>query len=435
MTMRSMTIGAPGTAHAGSPGRLLVLTAALVTALALLLGEGGMTARAATLRDVRLEAGPQTGYRFSSTGAITARKDVTLSGKTTSQTDRRRLVPGRSGIYLRLTTGSLAGYEVLESAVAHIPGKAGDTAYASAATVQMPAGRYLGYRWDTSWGLASTVFGRLGAAATTKATRRAVIDGRPYVLVTGGTWSGTWLPVTAPRSLTAQRLTCEVPAKPAPGSATILRTVATTERKVALTFDMGGRLDPAMDIVERLIVDRVCATLFPTGDALATAQGRAAIALAGAHPELFEMANHTQDHCNLRDGGPSGCPSSPPSADFIAQQLHDASAKTLEVTGMDDRPYWRPPYGASDSRVRSAAAAAGYPVTVMWAIDTIDWKRVSDGGPTTATIAAKVVTNATPGAIVLMHLGGWHTYDALPSMVARLRAAGLQPTTVTDLVR
>jgi hypothetical protein len=49
-------------------------------------------------------------------------------------------------------------------------------------------------------------------------------------------------------------------------------------------------------------------------------------------------------------------------------------------------------------------------------------------------MTSKVVANARPGSVVLMHLGGWNTFDALPSMVARLRAAGLQPTTVTDLM-
>jgi hypothetical protein len=34
-----------------------------------------------------------------------------------------------------------------------------------------------------------------------------------------------------------------------------------------------------------------------------------------------------------------------------------------------------------------------------------------------------------------MHLGGWHTYDALPSMVNRLRNAKLEPTTITSLLR
>ena len=419
-----------------TPGRtvrhvLPALALALGVALTML-----PTAAAATLRDVRLEAGPHSGYRFSTTGAILARKDLTLSGKAMTQTDRRRAVPGRSGIWLRLTSGALAGYELRESPIAYIPGKAGDTAYRPAATISIPAGRYLGYRWDTAWDLASTVYARVGTATTTTATSRAVIDGRPYVRVAAGTWKDTWLPVTEPRGRTAQKITCEVPTKPASTTAVTLRTVSTTERKLSLTFDLGGRLDPALDIVQRLIVDRVCATLFPTGDALATAQGRAAIALAAAHPGLFEFANHTQDHCNLRDGGGgSGCPSTPPSDAFIAAQLAAAEAAIVDVTGRSSKPYWRPPYGAADGRVRSAAAGAGYPVNVMWAIDTIDWRRVSDGGPTTAQIASKVVSGATPGAIVLMHLGGWHTYDALPSMVLRLRAAGLQPTTLTDLLR
>jgi hypothetical protein len=34
-----------------------------------------------------------------------------------------------------------------------------------------------------------------------------------------------------------------------------------------------------------------------------------------------------------------------------------------------------------------------------------------------------------------MHLGGWHTHDALPAMVAQLRAANLQPTTISALLR
>ena len=44
-----------------------------------------------------------------------------------------------------------------------------------------------------------------------------------------------------------------------------------------------------------------------------------------------------------------------------------------------------------------------------------------------------LVTNAKGGSIVLMHLGGWNTYDALPSMVRGLTMRGLQPTTISDL--
>jgi hypothetical protein len=34
-----------------------------------------------------------------------------------------------------------------------------------------------------------------------------------------------------------------------------------------------------------------------------------------------------------------------------------------------------------------------------------------------------------------MHLGGYNTFDALPSTVMRLRAAGLTPTTISQILR
>ena len=80
-------------------------------------------------------------------------------------------------------------------------------------------------------------------------------------------------------------------------------------------------------------------------------------------------------------------------------------------------------------------AAAGYPLTVMWDIDTIDWRPESDGGPTAADIVAKVRANARGGSIVLMHLGGYNTLDALPGILAALREAGLTPATLSEMVR
>lgn len=52
-----------------------------------------------------------------------------------------------------------------------------------------------------------------------------------------------------------------------------------------------------------------------------------------------------------------------------------------------------------------------------------------------AETAAKVVARRTAGGVVLMHLGGSTTRDALPAMIAGLRAASHNPTTVTALYR
>ena len=67
---------------------------------------------------------------------------------------------------------------------------------------------------------------------------------------------------------------------------------------------------------------------------------------------------------------------------------------------------------------------AGWPYVVMWDVDTIDWRPTSDGGPTAADIATKVLSRAQGGSIVLMHLGGFETYKALPGIIDGLKAKG-----------
>jgi peptidoglycan/xylan/chitin deacetylase (PgdA/CDA1 family) len=210
--------------------------------------------------------------------------------------------------------------------------------------------------------------------------------------------------------------------------------------QIALTFDMGGRLDPALSIMDYLIEHRICTTLFPTGAMTQTSIGQAVMARVKAHPELFELASHTMHHCNLRDGG-GGSPSSAPCAvtnpsyAFIQKQMTDAAAILKAATGRDPAPYWRPPYGAYDAGVLDAVGDLGYTKTFMWDIDTIDWRPVADGGPTAYDIANKVRINAVGGSDVLMHLGGFNTRDSLPYMITAVRAKGISPTSISEMLR
>ena len=209
------------------------------------------------------------------------------------------------------------------------------------------------------------------------------------------------------------------------GPATVITHGPRETMQIALTFDMGGRLDPAVDIVQWLIDHNVHATLFPTGKAGTTTDlGRAAINLAATRPDLFVFGNHSWDH--------------PDFTTLTAAQMADQLTKTGTALkgqiGGTTKPYFRPPFGAWTAAVRSGVGAAGWADLVMWDVDTIDWKSTADGGPTAADIVAKVITKSQGGSIVLMHLGGWHTLEALPDLVAGLQAKGLVPVTLTAML-
>jgi peptidoglycan/xylan/chitin deacetylase (PgdA/CDA1 family) len=232
---------------------------------------------------------------------------------------------------------------------------------------------------------------------------------------------------------------CRAGNRAAPGSPQTFYAVPRAGDGVALTFDMGGRLVPGVDILHFLIDHKVCATLFPTGAMAQTAEGQQIMAIVRAHPELFEVGNHTMHHCDLvRGGGGSPteppCVGGPPTAAFIRRELTDAATILRQQTGQDPAPYWRPPYGSLNNAVIQAAAAAGYTKTFMWDIDTIDWKPISQGGPTAQQIATKVITEAEGGSNVLMHLGGYETLDALKIMVPGLRDRGFLLTSLSDLL-
>jgi peptidoglycan/xylan/chitin deacetylase (PgdA/CDA1 family) len=236
---------------------------------------------------------------------------------------------------------------------------------------------------------------------------------------------------------------CRAGDRVAAGSTQSFSSIPTGGKAMAITLDMGGRLDPALDILDYLIANKVCTTIFATGAMSQTAIGQKILGVVRQHPELFEVGNHTMHHCDLVRGGggsPTAAPcktsvtGSPPTADFIRDELTSAGAIIRQYSGQNPQPYWRPPYGSVNSAVTKAAASVGYTKTLLWSIDTIDWKPLSDGGPTAQQIAARVMAGAKDGWIVLDHIGGYETYEALKIMVPGLRKAGFTLTTISDLL-
>jgi peptidoglycan/xylan/chitin deacetylase (PgdA/CDA1 family) len=404
---------------------VIVLIAAALVPFAL-----PQPARAASLA-VRLEAGPQVGVLFDAAWRVTSRRTVTLSTPVTVDASRRVALPS-AGTWMRTTSGPLAGRWVRQSLVAYVPALLDVTTFNPARSVTLRAGTWELYRFDVAGAMTAARGQAFGAAITLLADRAATIRGQRYVRITSDAAVGWWVPgtIAAP-----SRVSCTAGSPPSSSVPVTVRSVPAATGRVALTFDMGGRTAPALSIIRFLELQRVCATIFPTGATADTPAGRAVPAEIGAHPELFEVGNHTQHHCDLvNGGGGASCPAVPTAA-YVQQELRDADAAIGAISGLHTKPYWRPPYGAADSTVKRAASDAGWRYTVMWAVDTIDWKPVTDGGPTADQIAAKVIANRSAGAVVLMHLGGYETRRALPAMLQGLRAAGYGQTSVSGLYR
>jgi peptidoglycan/xylan/chitin deacetylase (PgdA/CDA1 family) len=263
-----------------------------------------------------------------------------------------------------------------------------------------------------------------------------------WVLIVSGDPGVTPLPVPATPRPTPRPTGgggCTAGNRVAAGSAQVFRTIPNAGPGVALTFDMGGRMDPAVDIMNFLVANDVCATIFATGVMSETPQGAQVMAIIRAHPELFEIANHTMHHCDLARGG-GGSPSTAPctggfDSARIQREMTEAEAILRDGTGQNPQPYWRPPYGSISDAVLAAVAAAGYTKTFLWDIDTIDWKPIADGGPTAQQISSKVVANAVNGSNVLFHLGGYETLESLELIVPALRDRGFVLTSLSDLLQ
>ena len=184
-----------------------------------------------------------------------------------------------------------------------------------------------------------------------------------------------------------------------------------------------------LPIVDWLVDHDVHATIFMTGamaDNRNTDAGRQVLAIVDAHPGLLTLGNHSYTHRDFRTL----------SASEIREELRRTEVAIAPYCSQDPRPCFRPPNGGYDGDVLTAVGAAGYRYTVTWDIDTIDWRPIKNDppGPTADQIVAKVLANAQGGSIVLMHLGGYETFEALPRIVGGLNAAGYDLVTLDEML-
>jgi peptidoglycan/xylan/chitin deacetylase (PgdA/CDA1 family) len=189
--------------------------------------------------------------------------------------------------------------------------------------------------------------------------------------------------------------------------------VPTARPVVALTFDAGADDAGAAKILPTLRSSGVPATFFITG--------RFALTYPDVVRDIartYAIANHTYDHRDLTKLADAAA----------ADEVTSAATVMRQVTGRDPLPLFRFPFGAENGRLRGLVNRLGYG-DIRWTVDTLGWMGTS-GGQGASTALGRVLAQAGPGEIVLMHVGAHpkdHSTidaDALGAIIAALRARG-----------
>jgi len=225
----------------------------------------------------------------------------------------------------------------------------------------------------------------------------------------------TSTPTTSTPTTIATTPSTPGPTAPIPPSLVghVVSRIPTSRKVVALTFDAGANGDGVDSILATLAKEKAAATFYLTGDFVDSFP-----TLAVRMSAAGRLGNHTADHLHL-----------PTLTDAqVRTQVISARTTIMRITGEDPRPLFRFPFGDSGPRDLRLVNDLGY-VAVGWTVDSLGWQGTS-GGRSVDSVVQRVLAAATPGEIVLMHVGSNPTdhstldADALPRVISGLRAAG-----------
>lgn len=193
----------------------------------------------------------------------------------------------------------------------------------------------------------------------------------------------------------------------------------TDAKRLALTFDDGICGDCVGSILKTVEETGAHVTFCPNGMYSAGWRPHAQRIRALIEKGQVTMCNHTMNHKVV-----------PKLSDAeITQQLERNESWIKETFGVSSKPFYRPPYGAHNSRVGQVAAAAGYPEVLMWNGNTEDWRKPDD-----QQYMKNFREGLKPGGIMLAHGNHMQTARLLPQMIQEARSAGYKLTTVAELL-
>lgn len=223
----------------------------------------------------------------------------------------------------------------------------------------------------------------------------------------------------------------------------VIRSVrpAGGEKLVALTFDLceSGGSPSGYDapLVAYLRDEGVRATFFAGGKWLRS-HAEPALQLMADH--RFEVGNHSWSHKDFR-GLAAGARTQQiegTQAEYarlraeLVRRACAVAAGPEAIAAIPDQPVlFRFPYGRCDAAALAAVTQAGLPA-IQWSIVTGDPAKAQSAD----AIAQAILGRVEPGAVVVAHANGrgWHTAEALRTVVPELRRRGYRFVTVSELL-
>ena len=187
----------------------------------------------------------------------------------------------------------------------------------------------------------------------------------------------------------------------------------TSTLATALTFDDGPSAVTTLDLLDILDSHKVPATFFCVGSR--AAQNRSIVSEIAKRGH--EIGNHSWSHQSF-----AGLPD-----EVLHYELNEAHNCLGDILGTPPK-LLRPPFGVMNPHQKQMAHEwFGYS-TVMWNIDTYDWKR-----PGVKAVSSVILGSLSRGSVVLLHDTLLESVAAVESALSSIPSPELQFVTVSNL--
>ncbi|RYD31222.1 MAG: polysaccharide deacetylase family protein [Verrucomicrobiaceae bacterium] len=210
---------------------------------------------------------------------------------------------------------------------------------------------------------------------------------------------------------------------PAPGAKLSYSQFKVPGPYIAITFDDGPVPANTPRLLDMLRQRGIKATFFVVGSFAVRSPQIIRRIIADGH----EIANHTWTHRALTSLGDSG----------VRSELRRSHDLIVQVAGAASAPHmFRPPGGAITARQKTwIMGEFGYPC-ILWSIDPRDWEPPQRGGCKGQPweLTRRIVSQAKPGDIILVHDLHASSVDAMPATLDGLLAKGFRFLTMSQII-